>query len=439
MRLAVAGPSVTRTAARTDLDTGLAGLADRWLGVALAGAVLTSAYLSWRPAEILFTLSDILFCAAFLLMIVARRLPLFPFGGLMPVWVVCLAGMLGGMLIGSIVNGDPLRWIVLAVQYCFSFLVLPMLLVGRDPLRTERLFKAAILGVVAMELFGAVVYAMTLEFTPSQLHLGIDFISGSRRLGAFLGDGNWNAAAICSVMPFIFYLAVRERIGAWSARIALAALATGLMLAASVSGFVSAAMSATLFMVISGKRPPLRSVAVLAAASALLLASYGLPKAFEARIAPALTSGDVTEAGTFEGRVELIEQAWAMLEKTQIIGLGADQYRERSPHNVPVHQLYLLLWAEGGLVSLISWLGLLAVLIAGIVKAAGRDRLAAGLGAAVLSTFLFYTTANPHMYARFWIVPLLLAMGPVFASASSTATPRAVANRRIVPAMDRNP
>jgi hypothetical protein len=79
-----------------------------------------------------------------------------------------------------------------------------------------------------------------------------------------------------------------------------------------------------------------------------------------------------------------------------------------------VHNIYLLLWTEGGLFALLGWLGLMGLAVGIAVLAAVRDRLTGGLAASVLVVFFIQSTANPHMYARMWIVPVLIVTGIAF-------------------------
>ena len=57
-------------------------------------------------------------------------------------------------------------------------------------------------------------------------------------------------------------------------------------------------------------------------------------------------------------------EAYDLTRRTIFVGLGADQYRTISAHDTPVHNTYLLLLAEGVLMSLIGHVGLI---ITGIV------------------------------------------------------------------------
>src|ERR1700754_3237231 len=103
----------------------------RLSGAITAIAVFLAAYIDWRPSVILFTWSDAAFLAAGGLVLAARRLPVSPFGILTPHWFLAVCLMLFGLFVGSLFHPAPTRWLIVAGQYLFSFIVLPLLLMGQ--------------------------------------------------------------------------------------------------------------------------------------------------------------------------------------------------------------------------------------------------------------------------------------------------------------------
>jgi hypothetical protein len=385
-------------------------------GRVIAVGVFLASYVSWRPTDILFTASDTFFVLGIGLLVAAHRAPLQPFGRATAWWMLATIALLGGLFLGSIVNGDPERWLIAGAQYSFSLIVLPLLLMDNGDDRHVLLAKALVAGVVAMESFGIAMYFGT-DLTYEQYgRYGHDFVTGMGRLGAFLGDANWNAAAIVMALPFALYLRARGHTSALAFYIVLLVLLTSLFLSASVTGLVSCILAVTIFTLIGGVRPPARIIVAAGVALSLAVASgYGLPRAFEKRIAPAVEDADFSKAGTFTGRMGLIEEAWGIVNNTTFVGLGADQYRKVSVDKAPVHNIFLLLWAEGGFFALVGWISLLGIVAGGGLFAQSADRLAAALCLSVLSTFVIFSGAAPHMYARIWMVPLVLAASPAFA------------------------
>src|SRR3546814_3706712 len=87
---------------------------------------------------------------------------------------------------------------------------------------------------------------------------------------------------------------------------------------------------------VGGTRKVFRVMAVLAAAGAILVAAgYQLPEVFQGRVGGAIESGDMSQAGTYTGRMDLIHEAWEIVEDTMIVGLGVDQYRTISFADTP--------------------------------------------------------------------------------------------------------
>ncbi len=380
-------------------------------------AIFFSCYLTWRPSmDLMFTLSDALFLLGLVVLVIHHRIPLEPMRFLTPFWLTGFGMLVVGLLIGSVGCPMPWRWLIVSGQYLFAWVVLPLIVMRRGPDQTAQMLKAFTWGVFAMNLFGAIVwYTFTGTFDEAHARFGMDFLSGGRRLGAFTADANWNGAVLAMAVPAVFYLRAKKKVGNVLTLIWLPVLFLGVLLTASVTAFASCAAAVLTFMLVGGVRPSLRATTLLVAAGLLLgfvfFESGGeLPKIFVDRVGNAIDRGDITEAGTFEGRMQLIREAWGMVEQHMIVGVGADQYREISALKAPVHNMYLLLWVEGGLTAMFGWVLMMAVLLAAAIRAYPRDRLATALTFSTTVTFLIASNASPHMYARLWSVPVLIAL-----------------------------
>ena len=113
-----------------------------------------------------------------------------------------------------------------------------------------------------------------------------------------------------------------------------------------------------------------------------------------------------------------MEEALELLDETMLIGFGVDQYRLLSKYRIPVHNTYLLLWTEGGMLALVGWLILLGIVLVGSLVVAKGQRLVAATGFAVGAVFALIGLTGAHLYARYAFVPMLLALALVFASAA---------------------
>ena len=218
-------------------------------------------------------------------------------------------------------------------------------------------------------------------------------------------------------LPFVLYLMLGGKLPRLWGYAILAILLFALVLAASVTALSCALLGLFVFALVAGTLPSVRAMATVGIAVAIYLASGGgVPQAFSTRIAPALENENIAQAGSYIGRLGLIEEAWGLVEKTTFLGLGVDQYRHVSFQGAPVHNMYLLVWAEGGIWSLMGWVGLITLLVTAGASALPIDRRAAGLALSLVSMLILASTASPHMYARMWLTPVFLAIGYALAA-----------------------
>jgi O-antigen ligase len=324
--------------------------------------------------------------------------------------------LLTALLLSSVFNGNVERWPVVAGQYAFAYLALAVILVAGDPQRWRAIAFAFLAGILVME---AVTFGFYFYYDGDYGELtrlfSLRFVTGAGRIGSFVGNPNYHAALIACTLPFIYYFTAKRWIPLWGAAISLALLVAALVYTASNTGLATAVIVTVLFIVAGRIRMrPAYFAAAAFAAVAFTLSGAPLPRAFENRVIPALKSGNIEEAGTFLGRADLIKEAWDIADDTLVLGLGVDRYREFSREGIPVHNSYLLLWTEGGVPALLGWVGIISVLAACAITALRRRPLEAALGLSVFLVFMIFSTATPHMYARIWMVPVLLAIASCF-------------------------
>jgi O-antigen ligase len=244
-------------------------------------------------------------------------------------------------------------------------------------------------------------------------------VTGGKRLATVLRNPNLAAAMNALTLPILLFFWSTGRLKSYLALPALAIVIVTVVLTSSNSGLFSTALCLAVFIaMISTPRLLLRlalAVAIVVGGAALFGSKEMLPKTFQTRVLGALSSGDISEAGTFLSRAALMEEAMHIISEDQIrlVGLGADQFRERSVQSAPVHNIYLLLWVEGGLLALVGWLmfsGVGMLLALAILKGGGDKRALAAVVTTIL-VFLVIALFNPHMYARYWTMPMLLCFG----------------------------
>jgi O-antigen ligase len=378
----------------------------------LASAFLAT-YQSLRPTELLITYSDLLLIAAGVMILFARGLPLNYFGPFTPVWHFFFVLLIGGLFVSSILNGAEAAWWQAGIQYVACYVFLPILFFVRTKERWRNLAIAFVAGVIVMEV---VSYGIFLYYGGSYERLnflGHDFYSGAGRWGAFVGNPNRHAAIICMTLPILYYLRSARMISVRVFYPAAGVLFTALIFTASNTGIATVVISAGAFIALGGMRiRPRHIIAALIAIAMLIVFEPPLPRAFESRVAGAIENQDLSSAGSFDDRFDLIKESWEYARENTLVGVGVDRYRELSSHRAPVHNSYLLIWVEGGVFALLGWIGMIGVMFVIAISGRGQYRLERALALSVLAAFLVFSTAAAHMYARIWMMPVVLALTP---------------------------
>jgi hypothetical protein len=238
-----------------------------------------------------------------------------------------------------------------------------------------------------------------------------DFLAGNGRLSSFASEPNWNGAIIAFTLPLVIYANSTRILPVWFVTAAVPLLAWALMLSASFTGFSASMVAVAIMLLFLGMRYLGGTLMIAAIAASIFFASGApVPSIFEKRVGGAIASGDIDEAGTYKGRVRLIKLAWHTSDRTLIVGLGADRFRTTNEIKQPVHNLYLLMLVEGGLMSLGGLVLLVALMFWMPISRLAHNRLEAGMSLAVVTVFVIYSQSSPHMFSRLIIMPVLLSL-----------------------------
>jgi len=382
--------------------------------VLVGAAVFLSLFPSWRYRPVFFTASDLAFCFSLLAILLTRGLPRAPFGMLTPYWFAGFALLLGALFASSLINGEPTRAIIVGAQYFFSFILLPLIILGRDREATISLVQVFAAGVFVANLASVVLYysGYTGDFR---------FVTGNGRLASFAEGPNGHAQMIALACPLVLYLWLAGRMATYYLVALLVILLVSLVLTSSNNGIAMTILGVfAFFVVLRNLRYLARAAAGVAVCLVLILVwgSYWLPATFEQRVLGAVRSGSIEEAGSFHDRLVLMDEALEMVDETMLLGIGVDQYRLRSQYGAPVHNTYLLLWTEGGLPALVGFVSLLIIAWFGVLYVGRQHRLEAATAFAVAAMVAFIGFTTGHVYNRQAIVPLCLAMALVFATSA---------------------
>jgi len=382
-------------------------------------AVFLAPFATFRFFGLNFTISDLFYCASFGVLILAGLIPRSPLQSAMWYWMFGSALLLLGLLGASLINGDAARGLLVCVQYLFAYVLLVPLVIRGDIDRMQKLAMLFLAGVIVIDIHGILSFYLV-GYVPTLPGEGKGIVTGARRLATILGNPNLAGAINALVIPSLLYLWFAGRLPRWFASTLLAIIVVTVVLTSSNSGLAAMTLSLLIFIGLVANVRLLVRLSILALILAVILYVGGLdllPSAFQKRVLGALTTGDIDEAGSFVSRTQLMLEALSVISAKQILllGIGADQFRTISVQNAPVHNIYLLLWVEGGLVALFGWLFYAGVGIT-LAYSAWRLRLERHVAASTLATcgvFLLIAFSNPHMYGRYWTTPVLISIGIV--------------------------
>jgi O-Antigen ligase len=379
----------------------------------ISAAVFLSLFPSWRWDQgTFFTASDFAFCLSFLVLMLTQGLPLAPLGALTPYWFTAFVTLASGLAISSLINGVPMRAIIVGSQYFFSFILLPMIILGRDRETTVNLIRVFAAAVFVANLASAILYYAGYSD-------GFRFVTGNGRLASFAASPNGHAQMIALACPLVMYLWLAGRLAVPYLVAILVILLLNLILTSSNNGIAMTVVGVVAFVVaLRDLRYLARAAAGIAVCLALIVvwSSYWLPTSFEERVLGAMRSGSLHEAGSFEERMALNAEALEMVADTLLVGIGVDQFQEISRYGTTVHNTYLLLATEGGLLALVGYLSLLMIALVGVPFFGRHQRLEAATAFAVAAMVVFIGFTTGHVYARQSVVPLWLALALVLAA-----------------------
>jgi O-antigen ligase len=261
---------------------------------------------------------------------------------------------------------------------------------------------------------------------------GSSFVSGNGRFIGWVERENECASLIALAVPLLLWMVASGCARPRWAWIGVPLFAYGIVLTGSNTGLIGLVFALTVFVVMTGSWRRIILLAGSSLATFFIVITWGrdfLPAVFQRRVLNALQNGNIDEAGTFADRMRLINEAIGKADNNSLLGIGADQYRLVSELHAPVHNTFLLIWVEAGLPGLI---GFLLLLVAGIIVGMLAARLREGRIAAICTlatVLLFAALANalPHLYGRFFVVPLLLGIAPSVAILRDGPAPRSVA------------
>jgi hypothetical protein len=383
--------------------------------------IFLSIFQNLRFENVNFTLSDALFTICILWVFVfykANKLD-----SRTKLYLTILAAsvflLLVGLALSSIVNGDPNYCLKVGSQYVYSYLLLPItfFVIVKNKRQLFYIAKIFIFALNALILLGFF-YGF---FDPSMVY------TGSGRFTSFLENPGVLSKLISLTVPILLWVFLSKKINFIYLILSFVVYFAGLILSSSFAGFISTFLSIFVFLMLNKKSFNL--TLIVSGTFFVLLSisnveSWPFPEVFQKRIIPIVAGySDISDAGSYSLRIELFEEAENQIINSPLIGRGTDQHRGFNK----VHSTPILLWVEGGFLSILGWIGInLLVFMLSLfsLKRQGRNKDGA-LCLSVFLTFCFVSFTYPHLYSRYWVIPLcitLISAFPIFIQAKGSGS-----------------
>lgn len=312
----------------------------------------------------------------------------------------------------------------LLVQTLLLFVYVASTLRTRDELRF-------ILTWMVLALLGESVLICMLRLTGAQFSaIGVashgDGVSAAvdQRLGGTIGSPNTAASFLCLLLPMTAGL-LATPLSRWMRRLCVAALGFGLIalvVTGSRGGLVSLTISAVIIGYVAMRRGFIRPRTALVG----LLAAVAIIVPFTPFIVGRIVGND---KGSAHSRITMAELAWDIVREHPLLGVGQNTVGQVIPDYAgpefngtfvfTIHNKYLLVWAEAGLLALAAFIWFLASTIRrGVQAMRSSDPLigpvalgiTAGIGGQLVHMGVDIFQSRPQIQLLWFMAALLTAM-----------------------------
>ena len=283
----MAGTITARSQFSSHSGTAPSGLSLLERTVLYAGVFLAP-FANLRLPQVFFTLSDLFFCLTFFIFLISGRIPNRPLDKATPTWLVAFTLLFVGLMAGSLLRGSPERGLIVTAQYLFSYLILMIVLVRKEPEEAHRLAAVFLASIILIDIHGIYTFYVV-GYVPGDVK-GV--VTGGLRLATVLRNPNLAASINALTLPILLYFWSVGRMKAYIALPALAVCLFTIVLTSSNSGLILTTISLTVFATFVMTTRLLIRMAIVLTIAVVTFAAFGgadlLPKTFHKRVLSAL-------------------------------------------------------------------------------------------------------------------------------------------------------
>lgn len=321
--------------------------------------------------------------------------------------------MLGGYMLGDLSNQN-INTNTFTISFQYVFILAGYLWLFKSLTSTEllKLLKIYLSGFITVILSGVILKT----FTPDIYLLLMDqnILIGFRRMGSFTGaTGLAKSISVLIILTYFMYSLAYYNIK--KVIFMNIIFIIGLIYASSFGGIITSLISyvaiLTLFL-INNKTKFLQKLLSLVSGLLIIFISFFVliklnfqESIFYNRVVKVLFDADYEEAGSAEVKIYLMNAALTIIKENFLFGIGSGNFLAQTIYKQSVHNSYLILWVEGGILPLIGFLILLILFFIMSMKVKGNRKyilLTMGL-VLVINSF-----TNTHFFPRFIFVPYLI-------------------------------
>ena len=358
---------------------------------------------SIRLQNLYFTISDFFLIASIILLVLKSR---FGIRKLTSVYhkdlVLGFYLIFIGFTVSSISASYYEKYLVILLQYMFVIIVLPTAI--NNSSRNNYYIYSYILGLLVSVAIGLLDFNNIISVE--------GFISNKRRLESFFENPNAMAKIIALSLPIFIYLFSSNNKYKYKSFIiiSMVIMVWGLISTASYGGIISCLLGVLIYGILSDNK--LKTILVYMFITTIFLSTalyFKYPDTFIDRVVNNILykSG---EYGSMNYKIELFRIAIDWVLANPLVGIGPGGFSVNAGLSTTIHNSYLLLWVEGGILAIVGLVYIFYKLIKTILNQQNITQNELALAITVIIIFMINAGTNTHLYQRYLYIPLFISV-----------------------------
>lgn len=367
--------------------------------------ILFSVMPNIRILDINLTISDVLFILVFILQLISSKFTLYlPFKKTVVIfWVLGIYLMIIGFMLSSINTNYIINSTLVSLQYFFTFVFLPIILIRFNKKSLIIFLKTYIFGLVFVTFSGILTYFEINIFFENYI-----IVTGNQRLASFLGNPNILGSLLASAIPLTFYMYFKKYLNGFVITLVIPLFIAGIALTSSFGSiFILLITCVGFFILMFNIKAVSRVIFFMLPGFIAYYYLFGFPEILEKRV---LSINNISDAGSLDSRLQLNSLAWEKISEITFLGYG-ENFLLGITNVTNVHNVFLSIWLSGGYLSIIGFLITLVVLASFSIKNwINNKKMDGAIAITQVLAVILSAFSTTHLYSRFWLIPTFLVL-----------------------------